>query len=85
MKPENVVYKACGQNGLRGIYVVDFGISKFLDFPYEREMNRSFVGTSRFASKAAHLGLTLTKRDDLESLGYMLVFLFSGIEFINKF
>jgi hypothetical protein len=37
------------------------------------------MGTSRYASKAAHLGLSLTKKDDLESLGYMLIFLHTGI------
>lgn len=36
------------------------------------------MGTARYASKAAHLGLTLSKKDDLESLGYLLIFLVKG-------
>lgn len=38
----------------------------------------SFRGTVRYASAHAHLGRTGSRRDDLESLAYTLVFLIKG-------
>ena len=43
-------------------------------------MNCSHVcrGTIRYASVHAHLGRTASRRDDLESLAYTLLFLLNG-------
>ena len=38
----------------------------------------SYRGTIRYASVHAHLGRVTSRRDDLESLGYTLVFLLNG-------
>ncbi|CAD8165667.1 unnamed protein product [Paramecium octaurelia] len=80
IKPENVlVGKDDDDNQL---YIVDFGISKFYKDENESHIsfreNQPFIGTSRYASINAHRGYSLSRRDDMESLGYMLIFLLKG-------
>jgi hypothetical protein len=38
----------------------------------------SFVGTSRYASIAAHKGYELARKDDLESLLYVMLYFVKG-------
>ena len=45
---------------------------------FPKREDQSFTGTLRFASRAAHQGQTQSRRDDLESLGFMAVFLLVG-------
>ncbi|KAM3144750.1 hypothetical protein pb186bvf_003059 [Paramecium bursaria] len=78
MKPENVLVGIDPSE----IYLVDFGISKVYKdqkgqhIPFRE--NKPFIGTTRYASIAAHKGHELGRVDDLESLGYMLIFLYKG-------
>ncbi|KAG4096868.1 binary complex of casein kinase-1 with Cki7 [Neocallimastix lanati (nom. inval.)] len=63
------------------IYVVDFGLSSFYrdpvtkrHIPFRKPMKgRSRVGTARYASVNVHEGYDHTRRDDLESLAYVLI------------
>lgn len=64
-------------------YIIDFGLSKeFRDpnthvhIPYNN--GRGFTGTVDFASINSHLGLELGRRDDLESLAYVLLYFLCG-------
>ena len=65
------------------VHLIDFGLSKrYRDpkthqhIPYKE--NKNLTGTARYASINAHLGIEESRRDDLESIGYMLVYLAQG-------
>lgn len=61
------------------ILLVDFGLArKYKNYLPEKPQPKEFVGTKRYASIAAHQGLEQGRKDDLESLGYMLVYLLKG-------
>ena len=64
------------------MYLVDFGISKIFSdgkkmIPFKD--HRPFIGTTRYASIAAHIGHEISRKDDLESMMYVLIYLHKGI------
>ncbi len=78
IKPENF---AIGySNNKNKIYIFDFGLSKIIDNnDLENKTKNSLIGTMRYASIRSHEGKELTYRDDLESLMYMIIYLYNGI------
>ena len=65
------------------LYLIDFGLSKKYKNPKTGEHikyfnNHRLNGTARFASIHALEGYELSRRDDLESLCYVLVYLLKG-------
>ena len=40
--------------------------------------NKPFLGTTRYASISAHQGHELSRKDDLESLAYVIIYLLKG-------
>jgi len=79
IKPDNfVVDKDTGSK----LYCIDFGLAK----KYIKKNNQhvsfkkrnKFCGTARYASIAAHKGYEQSRKDDLEAIGYLLIYLFRG-------
>jgi serine/threonine protein kinase len=81
LKPANFLIKTNAQN-ISELYLIDFGLANyFLDEKNrhrEIKTNESMVGTTRYMSLNVHHGLTASRRDDLESLGYIMLFLHQG-------
>ena len=82
IKPDNFLMGLKRSSGT--VYVVDFGLAKcYLDKDepdghIEFSGDKPIIGTARFASVNAHHGNELSRRDDLESLGYMMIYFLIG-------
>ncbi|PPR82263.1 hypothetical protein GOBAR_AA38454 [Gossypium barbadense] len=84
VKPENFLLGPTGTPDEKKLFLVDLGLatrwrdsSTGLHVEYDQRPD-VFRGTVRYASVHAHLGRTCSRRDDLESLAYTLIFLLRG-------
>jgi len=79
VKPENFLF-GLGPKAAH-VYLVDFGLSRrYIEQGRHipRRNNCSPVGTMRYASVNVLRGVTPSRRDDLEALGYVVVYLALG-------
>ena len=77
IKPENFMMKG------KSLYIIDFGFTQeyenhfdFTHIPFKE--HKSLTGTPRYSSMNALRGYEQSRRDDLESLGYMLIYFLKG-------
>ena len=80
IKPDNFLIGLGKQ--ANQVHIIDFGLAKKYrglkkkqHIPYRE--NKGFTGTARYASIRAHQGIEQSRRDDLEAVGYMLIY-FNG-------
>lgn len=65
------------------MFIIDFGLSKRYKDPRNGDHiafkeNRNLTGTARYASVNAHKGFEQSRRDDLDSIGIILVYFLKG-------
>ena len=65
------------------VYLIDYGLSKkYRDNKTQQHIlykeSKKLIGTARYSSINSHLCIEQSRRDDLESLGYLLVYLLKG-------
>lgn len=90
IKPDNFLF---GLNDCNQLYLIDFGFCKSYlknDQHIPLKNTNKLIGSPNYASVNAHKCIELSRRDDLESIGYILLYLYNGkleweeIDFLEK-
>ena len=79
LKPENILLS----KDLSRLFLVDYGTSGYwynetTKSHVVKKLSEKIVGTCRYSSLANHNGWQQSRADDLESLGYVLSYLYGG-------
>ena len=92
IKPDNFVLDLSSQDDNQSkdkekdnpvVYLIDYGLAEpYINLKTKKHKQlkekQGLKGTIEFCSINSHMGLSLSRRDDLESLAYCLIFLYLG-------
>ena len=89
IKPDNFLFGS--ERYPHVLYIIDFGLAKKYCKYFDKEetsahdiehipceTGRNITGTERYVSVNVHDGLTPSRRDDMESIGYVMIYLLMG-------
>ena len=81
LKPDNILMGLAKNSHI--VHLVDMGLVKRVFNPVTNEhipfsTDKSLTGTASYASIHAHCGEELSRRDDLEAIGYVLLYFLKG-------
>lgn len=81
IKPDNFLI---GRTKKNLVYMIDFGLAKKYRDPKTHQHigfreGKNLTGTARYASINAHSGSEQSRRDDLEAIAYVLLYLYLGV------
>jgi len=78
IKPDNLLFGIGRKSHI--VHLIDFGFCKSYLLPdgshVQQEVGKTIVGTVNFISVNMHNGLSLSRRDDIESAVYVMIYLF---------
>ena len=82
IKPDNFM-TGRGQNEKK-IYIIDFGLAKKYYSASKAQhikfiTGKHLIGTARYCGRNAHRGYEQGRRDDIESIGYVLIYFLLGV------
>ena len=78
IKPDNFLFGLESSVPQAPIHLIDFGFCTKYRNHFTPTKTSNIIGTPKFASISAHEFNELSRRDDLESVGYILIYLYMG-------